>query len=150
MIQALPVIRNDIFVKAKNHISKLLATNPNLPNLPMIRPFLHESLDHAIDWNSKAEWSLVIFLPTRESYFVTSKGALLHNWNLVKPECTLWKGSVLGVQRFQHWWNPVDAYVLEGQTVYDLPYEQRLAKIRQFQQSVPADQTMYIHSGPLF
>lgn len=149
MIQSLPVIKQDVFVKAKHHISKLMGKNPNLPGLPMIRPFLCEHLDTSIEWNSKADWSLLVFLPTRESYFISSRGILLHNWNVVQPNCALWKGSVLGVQRFRHWWNPVDAYVLEGQKVYDLPYEQRLARIKDYQRCVHADQTMYYSKGPM-
>jgi hypothetical protein len=137
-MQSIPVFTKDILYSVRQETYQLLNLCKYNPGSPMIRPFLHSSNNCnsfvKVPMNSTDNWSLLIYLPRQQSFFVTSKGALIYNFNTkVKScpsdsfnnECQIWKGTVLGVEKTLNDWYAIDAFVISGVNLMNLNYTQR-------------------------
>lgn len=134
-MQALPVISKEVlyYVRSETHV--LLKCHPRLPASPMLKPFLNiTTADFKTPMRDPKDWSLLIYLPKNQSFFVTNEGALCYNFNpkikscktdSIELPCKLWNGTVLGVERTEKDWYAVDAYVIAGKNIMNLSFNER-------------------------
>lgn len=144
-MQSIPVYTKELLYSVRQETYQLLSLCKFNPGSPMIRPYVHV---HSSDSTVKTpmllpdDWSILIYLPRKQSFFVTSKGALIYNFNTkvkvcntdsMDYACRVWKGTVLGVEKTLTDWYAVDAYVIAGNNLMHLPFSERkhqLVKLR--------------------
>lgn len=136
--QCVPVVDRNVFHTVRVQTLHLMGFHTTLPALPFVKPFamLPATANHAhclTPMRKVGDWSLVVFLPPKQSFFITSKGSLLYNWNFKVKECEgtcpVWSGTVLGVEKTDFDWFAADAFVVCGKPLLHLPLAQRKVEL---------------------
>ena len=147
-MQCIPVYTKEILHSVRQETFQLLRLSQSIPASPMIRPFVHGCTQER---NCKytprigeEDWSLVIYLPRKQSFFVNSKGALIYNFNPKVNSCTsdaftasckVWNGTILGVEKTMTDWYAVDAFVVAGTNVMHLPFTERQRELQKLKET---------------
>jgi hypothetical protein len=147
--QCIPVVSKDLFHSVRKQSLNMMGLHPNLPTLPMLRPFVDEapgSFPIFTPMRKQTDWALALFLPPKQSFFVLHSGALVYNLHPkvkacpsdgIEDSCRIWKGTVLGVERTDTDWFVVDAYVVEGVSLLGLNFEQRRKRFADAKRCMP-------------
>lgn len=152
---ALPVISKEILHSVRAETHSLLKCHPQLPTSPMLKPFINPTnVDFKTPMRDNKDWSLLIYLPSNQTFFVTNEGALCYNFNpKIKPcytdrsrsSCKVWNGTVLGVERTEQDWYAVDAYVVCGKNIMHLPFAERRHELNILKQTCMPELSL-VHS----